>query len=167
MLGRAASLQAGKKESRWPARGRGSRVGPHSGPDPVFFLGSGPSGLQRPRLDTHGSFGGKQCLSESWGMRKRCVWGGGGGPEEIGLPTMAEFLYLKYNQLKALSGETPVVKRQLTPSGWQGGGRGAGARAKTRTTPYFALVPLSSLPQNSRPLLRRAERPLLHAYAGG
>lgn len=31
MLGRAASLQAGRKENRWPTGGRGSRVGPPLG----------------------------------------------------------------------------------------------------------------------------------------
>ena len=43
MLGRAASFQAGRKEeNRWPAGGRGSRVGPHSGLDPDLFQDPGP-----------------------------------------------------------------------------------------------------------------------------
>ena len=42
MLGRAASLQAGRKENRWPTGGRGSRVGPHSGLDPKLLSGPRP-----------------------------------------------------------------------------------------------------------------------------
>lgn len=52
MLGRAASLQAGRKENRWPAGGRRSRVGPHSGLDPDFFLDPSPSALGTPSRHT-------------------------------------------------------------------------------------------------------------------
>ena len=48
MLGRAASLQAGRKENRWPTGGRGSRVGPHSGLDPKLLSGPRPLDFSDP-----------------------------------------------------------------------------------------------------------------------
>lgn len=81
MLGRAASLQAGRKENRWPAGGRGSRVGPHSGLDPDFFQDPGPSASLIPLWRTGNMWGEERSsvhFSESWRIRGRWrVWGGG------------------------------------------------------------------------------------------
>lgn len=74
MLGRAASLPAGRKENRWPAGGRGSRVGPHSGLDPDFFQDPGPSASAVPPRHTASIYLGQTSIHfrESWEL-------GGGG----------------------------------------------------------------------------------------
>lgn len=57
MLGRAASLQAGRKENRWPAGGRGSRVRPHSGLDPDLYFRAQVLQLQRSHLGSQNILG--------------------------------------------------------------------------------------------------------------
>lgn len=73
MLGRAASLQAGRKEeNRWPTGGRGSRVGPHSGLDPDFFQDPGPpASATAPRHTAYYLGRSSAHFSESWGIRGR------------------------------------------------------------------------------------------------
>ena len=65
MLGRAASLQAGRKENRWPTGGRGSRVGPHSGLDPKLLSGPRPLDFSDPikaQRVPWGWVGGESCI---------------------------------------------------------------------------------------------------------
>lgn len=98
MLGRAASLQAGRKENRWPAGGRGSRVRPHSGLNPDLSL----SGFSLPSFSdpakAHGTYWGKAVIIlEKTGKLGKWASLGRGEAEGMGLLTMTRILDLRFN----------------------------------------------------------------------
>lgn len=125
MPGRAASLQAGRKENRWLAGGRGSRVRPASGLDPDFFLDPGPSrAATSPRLT--GQIWGKAVfiLVYTGELEKGEFGDEGGGLQGSVLGTMAGCLDLKIPSGKALSGDTSLAIP--LPGAGEGGGCGQG-----------------------------------------
>lgn len=62
-----------------------------------------------------------------------------GGAEGIRLPTMAEFLDLKYSQVKALCGETPVASTTVNTQGPGREGRLRAARKLARRPTLLSL----------------------------
>ena len=100
MLGRAASLQAGRKENRWPTGGRGSRVGPHSGLDPKLLSGPRPLDFSDPI----------KAQRVPWG------WGGGAGERCGGRSTV--FVLLRAEELGE-GGSLGKTEEKLKESGFQ------------------------------------------------
>jgi hypothetical protein len=164
--GRAASLLAGRKENRWPAGGRGSRVRPHSGLDPGLSLPfqgqSPPASATSSRHTGHiGVRGDSAHFSESRGIREGGEFGNGRGVAEgIRLPTMAMFLDLKHSAT-ARSGETPMAIMSYHPVA--GGGRELEQGQKLARRPTLLSLHLATLCKT--PALSFAEQkghPFIH-----